>query len=91
MANTCNFYTFYACPNSRCIYLQCRKKFQRANKSSLVNNSSKCIIVAFRPDVTFGPDLAFGPDMAIWTKIDFQPEMVFKQKWLFDHKYFCQI
>ena len=22
-ANTCNFYTFYACPNSRCIYLQC--------------------------------------------------------------------
>ena len=23
MANTCNFYTFYACPNSRCIYLQC--------------------------------------------------------------------
>ena len=26
MANTCNFYTFYVCPNSRCIYLQCRKK-----------------------------------------------------------------
>ena len=23
MANTCNFYNFYACPNSRCIYLQC--------------------------------------------------------------------
>ena len=23
MANTCNFYTFYVCPNSRCIYLQC--------------------------------------------------------------------
>ena len=22
MANTCNFYTFYVCPNSRCIYLQ---------------------------------------------------------------------
>ena len=52
-------------------------KFQRANKSSPDNNSSKCIIMAFRPDVTFWPDLAFGPDMAIWTKIDFQPEMVF--------------
>ena len=24
MANTCNFYPFYVCPNSRCIYLQCR-------------------------------------------------------------------
>ena len=23
MANTCNFYTFYVCPNSRCIYMQC--------------------------------------------------------------------
>ena len=26
MANTCNFYTFYACPNSRCIYLQCSSR-----------------------------------------------------------------
>ena len=25
MANTCNFYTFYVCPNSRCIYLQCNR------------------------------------------------------------------
>ena len=23
MANTCNFYIFYVCPISRCIYLQC--------------------------------------------------------------------
>ena len=27
MANSCNFYTFYACPNSSCIYLQCGVTF----------------------------------------------------------------
>ena len=48
MANTCNFYTFYACPNSRCIYLQWRPHFLslRLSTPSWLCLGRNCVCVA---------------------------------------------
>ena len=65
MANTCNFYTFYVCPNSRCIYLQCICEFDNIwlalhfllSRRKWGNKCQICLILLIVHNQNFSADL----------------------------------